>query len=182
MSALSMGEPLALQRKRPFVTRRAFPWARPTGLFSPEMKSLGLTCLATADRMQPTRSLLLLRPLLLRRCLRARFPLPLFAVRMASGRVLSAVLLLAIATVTVSALIGEHGVPHLLRLRAERQDLGRTAFALLEENARLREDLARLKDDDLYLEELARRQLGLVKPGEIVYRFRSSSRDGRQRR
>src|SRR5207249_8653380 len=101
---------------------------------------------------------------------------------MASGRVLSAVLLLAIATVTVSALIGEHGVPHLLRLRAERQDLGRTAFALLEENARLREDLARLKDDDLSLEELARRQLGLVKPGEIVYRFRSSSRDGRQRR
>ena len=38
---------------------------------------------------------------------------------MASGRVLSAVLLLAIATVTVSALIGEHGVPHLLRLRAD---------------------------------------------------------------
>jgi len=101
---------------------------------------------------------------------------------MASGRVLSAVLLLAIATVTASALVGEHGVPHLLRLRAERQDLGRTAFGLLEENARLHEELARLKNDDLYLEELARRQLGLVKPGEIVYRFRSSSRDGRQRR
>ena len=46
----------------------------------------------------------------------------------------------------------------------------------------IHEDLTRLKDDDLYLEELARRQLGLVKPGEIVYRFRSSSRDGRQRR
>ena len=95
---------------------------------------------------------------------------------------LSAVLLLAIATVTASALVGEHGVPHLIRLRAERQELRRTAFALLEENARLHEELAHLKDDNLYLEQLARRQLGLVRPGEIVYRFRSSSRDGRQRR
>ena len=102
--------------------------------------------------------------------------------RMAGGRMLSAVLLLAIATVTASALVGEHGVPHLIGLRAERQELGRTAFALLEENTRLHEELARLKDDNLYLEELARRQLGLVRPGEIVYRFRSSSRDGRGRR
>jgi len=100
---------------------------------------------------------------------------------MAGGRMLSAVLLLAIATVTASALVGEHGVPHLFRLRAERQELGRTAFALLEENAHLHEELARLKGDNLYLEELARRQLGLVRPGEIVYRFRGS-RDGRQRR
>jgi cell division protein FtsB len=100
---------------------------------------------------------------------------------MAGGRMLSAVLLLAIATVTASALVGEHGVPHLFRLRAERQELGRTAFALLEENTRLHEELARLKGDNLYLEELARQQLGLVRPGEIVYRFRGS-RDGRQRR
>ena len=101
---------------------------------------------------------------------------------MAGGRLLSVVLLLASVTVTASALIGEHGIPHLIGLRAEREDLGRTAFALLEENARLRDELRRLKKDDLYLEQLARRQLGLVKPGEIVYRFRRSTRDGRPRR
>jgi len=101
---------------------------------------------------------------------------------MAGGRLLSMVLLLASVTVTASALIGEHGIPHLIGLRAEREDLGRTAFALLEENARLRDELRRLKKDDLYLEQLARRQLGLVKPGEIVYRFRRSTRDGRPRR
>src|SRR5437762_410179 len=82
MSALSVGEPLALQRKRPFVTRRAFPWARPTGPFSPEMKSLGPTCLATADRMQPTRSLLLLRPLLRRGGLFLRLALLLRLLRL----------------------------------------------------------------------------------------------------
>ncbi len=101
---------------------------------------------------------------------------------MAGGRLLSVVLLLASVTVTASALVGEHGIPHLIGLRAEREDLGRTAFALLEENARLRDELRRLKKDDLYLEQLARRQLGLVKPGEIVYRFRRSTRDGRPRR
>jgi len=101
---------------------------------------------------------------------------------MAGGRLLSVVLLLASVTVTASALIGEHGIPHLIGLRAEREDIGRTAFALLEENARLRDELRRLKKDDLYLEQLARRQLGLVKPGEIVYRFRRSTRDGRPRR
>ncbi len=101
---------------------------------------------------------------------------------MTGGRLLSIVLLLASVTVTASALVGEHGIPHLIGLRAEREDLGRTAFALLEENARLRDELRRLKKDDLYLEQLARRQLGLVKPGEIVYRFRRSTRDGRPRR
>ena len=101
---------------------------------------------------------------------------------MAGGRLLSVVLLLASVTVTASALVGEHGIPHLIGLRAEREDLGRTAFALLEENARLRDELRRLKKDDLYLEQLARRQLGLVRPGEIVYRFRRSTRDGRPRR
>jgi len=95
---------------------------------------------------------------------------------------ISAVLLLAIATVAASALIGEHGVPHLVGLRAERQELRRTAFALFDENTRLHEELSHLKNDNLYLEELARRQLGLVKPGEIVYRVRGASRDGRQRR
>jgi len=101
---------------------------------------------------------------------------------MAGGRLLSVVLLLASVTVTASALVGEHGIPHLIGLRAEREDIGRTAFALLEENARLRDELRRLKKDDLYLEQLARRQLGLVRPGEIVYRFRRSTRDGRPRR
>ena len=84
---------------------------------------------------------------------------------------LSAALGLAIAGVTASVLLGEHGVAHLLRLRAERRALGQTAFVLMERNARLRDEIRRLNSDDLYLEGLARRQLGLVRPNEFVYRF-----------
>ena len=89
---------------------------------------------------------------------------------------LTAVLALAMVAVTGSALFGEHGVAHLLRLRAEQQELGQSAFALLQTNNRLREDIQRLRTDDLYLEELARRQLGLVRPNETVYRFRRPPR------
>jgi len=92
-------------------------------------------------------------------------------VRIGSGQVLSAALGLAIAGVAGSVLLGEHGIAHLLRLRAERRALGQTAFVLMERNARLRDEIRRLNTDDLYLEGLARRQLGLVRPNEFVYRF-----------
>jgi cell division protein FtsB len=84
--------------------------------------------------------------------------------------VVSAALVLAILGVGVSAILGEHGVLHLLRLRAERRAHGERVFGLLERNARLRTQIQRLRSDDLYLEELARRQLGLVRPDELVYR------------
>ncbi|HYR95874.1 MAG TPA: septum formation initiator family protein [Candidatus Binatus sp.] len=93
-------------------------------------------------------------------------------VRMAGGQVLSAALVLAIVGITASALLGEHGVAHLVRLRGERRTLGDAAFSLLEQNRRLREEIVRLRTDDVYLEGLARRQLGLVRPNELVYRFR----------
>jgi cell division protein FtsL len=91
---------------------------------------------------------------------------------MAGGQVLSAALVLAILGVTASALLGEHGIMHLRRLHAERTELRRTAFALLEKNARLRQEITRLRSDDRYIEALARKQLGLVRPNEQVYRFR----------
>jgi len=93
-------------------------------------------------------------------------------VRAAGGQAVTAVLLIGITAVTLSALFGEHGLSHLRRLHEERQQLRQTTFGLLEGNARLRGEIHRLESDDLYLEELARRRLGLVRPNETVYRFR----------
>jgi cell division protein FtsB len=94
---------------------------------------------------------------------------------MAGGQVLNAALVLAIVAVAVSVLVGEHGITHLMRLAGERRELGEAAFMRLAENRRLRGEIEQLRNDDLYLEELARRQLGLVRPGEFVYRFRPAS-------
>ena len=92
--------------------------------------------------------------------------------RLAGGQVLAGALVCAIAAVTGSVLFGPHGLGYLRSLHTEREDLGRATFALLQANTRLREEIRRLRHDDLYLEQLARRQFGLVRPNETVYRFR----------
>ena len=89
-----------------------------------------------------------------------------------SGGALAVIgLLVAIAAVASSALIGSDGVTRLLHLRTERQELGQAAVERLQANASLRAEIARLRADPRYLEALARKRLGLVKPDEMVYRF-----------
>jgi cell division protein FtsB len=40
------------------------------------------------------------------------------------------------------------------------------------ENARLREEIRRLREDPAAIEEIARRELGLIKPGEKMFIIR----------
>ncbi len=46
---------------------------------------------------------------------------------------------------------------------------------LEEDNQKLREEVKRLQTDKRYIEEIARRELGMVKEGEIIYQFDSPS-------
>lgn len=96
--------------------------------------------------------------------------------RLGGGQVVNGALVFLIVGVTVTTLVGEHGVTHLWRLRAERKALGDAAFGLFRTNERLRSEIAKLRGDDLYLEGLVRRSRGLVRPNETVYRFRSPAR------
>lgn len=66
---------------------------------------------------------------------------------------------------------GERGIWHLWRLSREKRALDDRNFLLRRENDSLREKIERLRRDDAYLEKIAREELGLVRPGEIVYRF-----------
>jgi cell division protein FtsB len=77
-------------------------------------------------------------------------------------------LLVALALFTA---FGERGVFHLWRLWGEKKHLEDKNFLLQMENEALRERVSRIRRDDLYLEKIAREELGLVRPGEMVYRF-----------
>ena len=77
-------------------------------------------------------------------------------------------LIILLALVTV---IGERGVLHLWRLRGEKNRLDEQNFHLQKENEALRQRVYRIRNDNGYLEKLAREELNLVRPGEIVYRF-----------
>lgn len=77
----------------------------------------------------------------------------------------------SIALLLGNAAIGDGGLLDLFALRSERLALGDQVFELLRSNDELRREIRRLHDSPRSVERLARSELGLVRPGEIVYRF-----------
>jgi cell division protein FtsB/cell division protein DivIC len=71
---------------------------------------------------------------------------------------------------------GEKGIFNLLRLRKEVVRIKEKNLRLEEENQRLKEEVMRLQSDKRYIEEIARKELGMVKEGEIIYQFDTSSK------
>jgi cell division protein FtsB len=74
-----------------------------------------------------------------------------------------------------SSIFGSGGLLQLWRMHAERSALGEEALHLLVKNDDLRRTILHLRRSDRSLERLARERLGLVRDGEIVYRFHSPS-------
>ena len=67
---------------------------------------------------------------------------------------------------------GRTGLAQLMKLRGELAALRAEGAALRESNARLRHQVALYEEDPAAaVERVAREQLGLVKPGEVVYRL-----------
>ena len=69
----------------------------------------------------------------------------------------------------IDSLVGDKGVLQMLKKRQEARALERAVAAARAENARLFQEMQRLKYDPTALEETARRDLGLIKPGEKLF-------------
>jgi cell division protein FtsB len=69
----------------------------------------------------------------------------------------------------IDALIGEKGLLESMRVGRQYQQLERSVEDLKRENARLRDDARHLTEDPAAIESLAREQLGLMRPGEVVF-------------
>lgn len=79
---------------------------------------------------------------------------------------------LILLTVTAGATIfGENGLIHIYYLFQEKNSLEESLREQRQKNARLKEEVRRLKEDRIYLEMIARQELGLVKERELIYRF-----------
>ena len=89
-------------------------------------------------------------------------------------RCLLYVLTALLVTLSVFTIFGERGGLHLWHLWQEKNRLEEKNFRLQTENEILRERVYRLRHDDRTLERIAREELNLVRPGEIIYRFASS--------
>jgi cell division protein FtsB len=66
---------------------------------------------------------------------------------------------------------GERGFIHLYRMDRERQAYQEKIDKLERENRDLLDEIQRLRSDRDYVENLGRRELGLVKEDEVMYRF-----------
>ena len=69
----------------------------------------------------------------------------------------------------VDALIGEKGLVETMRARRQSRDVAASVERLRVENARLRELIGRLHGDAGTIESIARRDLGLIRPGEVLF-------------
>lgn len=77
---------------------------------------------------------------------------------------------LAFATCVLlaDALFGDWGLAQTLRARRDYNQAMAKLLALRQENAALREEARRLQDDPEMIESVAREDLGLIRPGEIL--------------
>lgn len=71
---------------------------------------------------------------------------------------------------------GEHGLLHLQQLQQKQQILEQKNRELESEITSLQNKVYGIRQDPAFLEKTAREQLGLSKPGEIVYIFPESEK------
>ncbi|HYB72276.1 MAG TPA: septum formation initiator family protein [Candidatus Sulfotelmatobacter sp.] len=70
--------------------------------------------------------------------------------------------------------VGDRGVVRLYRLARARAEITREIARLREVNGQLSEEVRALREDPSGVEGIARDELGLVRPGDIVYDFRGA--------
>jgi cell division protein FtsB len=69
-------------------------------------------------------------------------------------------------------LVGERGTVALMHARQQHARLAWQVAAARAENARLADEVRRLTEDPSAIEDIARRELGLIKPGERLFIIR----------
>jgi cell division protein FtsB len=74
----------------------------------------------------------------------------------------------------VDAFVGEKGLSAMIQARRQYRALDESLAVARSENARLREEARRLREDPATIEEFARRELGLIRPGEKLFIIRDA--------
>ncbi|MBP2649107.1 MAG: cell division protein FtsB [Gemmatimonadetes bacterium] len=89
---------------------------------------------------------------------------------------------LFVSFVVIDAFAGERGLAALVRTRQDHDRLAGEVAERKRENDRLREQIRRLKGEDpTAIEEIARRELGLIRPGERLFIIRDVTPPSQQK-
>lgn len=91
-------------------------------------------------------------------------------------RTITWILLAAIGMLLVNAIVGENGYLATVQARQEEAALAQAVADLRQQNQRLLEERERLEHDPSAVEDAARRELGMIRPGEAVVIVREDAR------
>ena len=70
-------------------------------------------------------------------------------------------------------MFSDNGLSDLFKLRSERERLIQENMRLKRENLTLYRTIDRLKNDHAYIESIARRELGMIRKGEVILKPKS---------
>ena len=84
-------------------------------------------------------------------------------------RRLAGLFCLVVCMLLANALVGDQGLLATIRARKQYNQLAADLARVRSENARLRDEARRLREDPAAVEEIARRELGLISPGEKLF-------------
>jgi cell division protein FtsB len=76
----------------------------------------------------------------------------------------------------IDAFVGDKGLLAMMDARERHRLLEASLAEARAENARLREEARRLREDPAAIEEIARRELGFMRPGEKLFILRDVER------
>jgi cell division protein FtsB len=82
----------------------------------------------------------------------------------------------AIIFIMFFTIFGERGLLRIYHLNQEKQEINRRLEELRLENEKLKREIEALRTDRRYLESIARRDFGLVRPNEVIYQFPSQGK------
>jgi len=84
-------------------------------------------------------------------------------------RIARYVLAFVTVVLVIDAIVGEKGLMALLKARRDFHAVEDALQQARQQNIDLREQARRLREDPTAIEEIARRELGLIKPGEKLF-------------
>jgi len=89
-------------------------------------------------------------------------------------KLLHFLLIFVTVVLVVDALVGEKGFMETMRARRQAHEQETHLARLRQENAQLREEARRLREDPKAIESVAREELGLIRPGELLFILKDS--------
>jgi cell division protein FtsB len=85
------------------------------------------------------------------------------------GRIVRYLIVAVGCVLIIDALVGDRGFLAMLKARQQYRALETSLAGARDENAQLRERARQLREDPETIEEIARRELGLIRPGEKLF-------------